>query len=183
MTGPAGGMRASEADRDAAAETLADAVGSGRLTLDQHRARLDALYAAITTDEVAAVVADVPARPVRRGALYRAFDPYRCVVVGGRAPRAGRWRIGRFCSVITVLGRLDLDLRDAAASQDTVSVTVWGLAAHITVIVPAAWGLADQVLVLGRRDTIADNGGSPGAPLLHLRGLVAGGSLRLTEEG
>ena len=96
MTQPSEGLLASDADRDAAASALADAVAAGRLSLAEHNTRLDALFAARTQDQVAAVTTDLPALPVRRGALYRAVDPYRCVVIGGSARRVGRFPIGRF---------------------------------------------------------------------------------------
>jgi DUF1707 SHOCT-like domain len=83
MTRPSEGLLASDADRDAAASALADAVAAGRLSLAEH----NALFAARTQDQVGAVTADLPALPVRRGALYRAVDPYRCVVTGGPARR------------------------------------------------------------------------------------------------
>jgi hypothetical protein len=69
------GLRASDADRDAAVSALADAVAAGRLSLAEHNARLDALFAARTQDEVSAVIADLPALRVRRGAPYRTVDP------------------------------------------------------------------------------------------------------------
>lgn len=77
--------RASDADRDAAAGALADAVAAGRLSLAEHNTRLDALFAAVTEDQVSAVVADLPARPVRRTA--RSAGPP-CT---GRPTLTGAW--------------------------------------------------------------------------------------------
>jgi Domain of unknown function (DUF1707) len=62
MTHPSGGLLASDADRDAAASALADAVAVGRLSLAEHNTRPDALFAARTQAEVSAVTADLPAR-------------------------------------------------------------------------------------------------------------------------
>ena len=176
-----GAIRASDADRDAAAEALADAVASGRLTLAEHNSRLDAMFAAQTADQVAAVTADLPARPARRGALYRAADPYKCIVVGGQAQRAGRFKIGRFCSVIAVFGRIDLDLRAAVPGQDQVTLTVRSLASTVTVIVPPGWRLREQVLVLGSKRAIEQHDDGSRATLLEVRGLVLGGTFRLSE--
>jgi hypothetical protein len=47
-------LRVSDAERDAAAGVLADAVADGRLSLDEHNTRLDALYAAVTSSQLAA---------------------------------------------------------------------------------------------------------------------------------
>ncbi|HUJ07161.1 MAG TPA: DUF1707 domain-containing protein [Streptosporangiaceae bacterium] len=175
-------IRASDADRDAAAEALADAVATGRLTMAEHNARLDAMFAAVTADQVAAVTADLPARPAQRGALYRAVDAHRCIVVGGRAQRAGRFGIGRFCSAIALFGRLDIDLRHAVPTQDQVTLTVRGLAGTVTVIVPPGWRLREQVLVLGSKRAIESNEDRGQGPLLEVRGVVLGGTFQLSQS-
>jgi hypothetical protein len=176
-----GGIRACDDDRDAAAGVLADAVAAGRLSLAEHSVRLDALYAALTQDQVSAVIADVPAGPASRGAFFRAFDPYRCVVVGGHARRAGRFRIGSMCTLIAVFGRLDLDLRAAQLSQQEITLTICSLAARVTVTMPARWRVQDQVLVLGQRRAIPDDASAAAAPLLRLRGTSLAGSFRLVR--
>jgi hypothetical protein len=175
------GVRASDDDRDVAAGVLADAVAVGRLSLAEHSLRLDALYAAVTLDQVSAVTADVPARPTRRGAFFRAFDPYRCVVIGGHARRTGRFRIGRFCTLVAAFGDLELDLRAAQLSQDEISLTMYSLAARVTVTVPASWRVLDEVLVIGQRRAVNDDDGAATAPLLRLRGTVFAGSFRLSR--
>jgi hypothetical protein len=182
MTQSPEGILASDADRDEAASALADAVASGRLSLADHNARLDALFAARTQDQVAAVTADLPALPVRRGALYRAVDPYRCVVIGGSAQRTGRFAIGRFCSLTAAFGSFDLDLRSAVPSQDEITLTVWSVAAKIAITVPAHWRVTNQVLVVGNRQAMADREGSPREPLLRVRGTCIAGSFRLAQE-
>ncbi len=174
------GVHASDADRDAAATALADAVAAGRLPVAEHNTRLDALFAARTTDQVAAVTADLPALPARRGALYRAMDPYRLVVIGGSARRAGRFPVGRFCTVTAVCGALDLDLRAAVPNQWEITVTVWSVAARVTITVPAGWRVTDQVLVLGSRQAVPGRDGDPGAVHLRLRGACLGGTYRVT---
>src|SRR5579859_7543824 len=181
MTQSPEGILASDADRDEAASALADAVASGRLSLADHNARLDALFAVRTQDEVAAVTADLPALPARRGALYRAVDPYRCVVIGGSAQRTGRFAIGRFCTLTAAFGGFDLDLRAAVPSQDEITLTVWSVAARVAITVPPGWRVTNQVLVLGSRQAMADRDGSPREPLLRLRGTCVGGSFWLAQ--
>lgn len=181
MTQPADGILASDADRDAAAEALADAVAAGRLSLADHSDRLDALFAARTRDQVLALTADLPALPARRGGLYRAVDAHRCVIIGGSAQRTGRFPIGRFCAVTAVLGGLDLDLRAAVPSQREITLTIWAAAARVAITVPVGWGLTSQVLVLGASRTVADTDAGPHVPLLRLRGTCAGGSLAVTR--
>ena len=59
-TPPAPGMRAGDADRDAAAAALAEHFAQGRLTLDELIARLDATLTATTHGELAQAARDLP---------------------------------------------------------------------------------------------------------------------------
>lgn len=181
MTDPSGAVRASDAERDAAAEALAGAVATGRLSLAEHSQRLDAMYAASTAAQVAAVVADLPSLPVKRSGLYKAVDPYKVVVVGGQAQRAGRFRIGRFCTLTALFGRIDLDLRACVLSQDQVTVVVRSLASSVTVVVPKGWRIQEQVFVLGSRQAIDSRDDLSNAPMIRLRGTMIGGSFKLSD--
>jgi hypothetical protein len=109
-------------------------------------------------------------------------DPYRCVVIGGSAQRAGRFAIGRFCTLTAAFGNFDLDLRAAVPSQDEITLTVWSVAARIAITVPAHWRVNNQVLVVGNRQAMADREGNPREPLLRVRGTCVGGSFRLAQE-
>ena len=57
-------VRASDADRDAAAGLLNEAFAEGRLTADEHDQRLSAAYAARTWQQLRQLTADLPASPV-----------------------------------------------------------------------------------------------------------------------
>jgi DNA-binding MarR family transcriptional regulator len=60
LTPPAPGMRAGDADREAAAVALAEHFAQGRLTLDELIERLDATLTATTHGELAEAVSDLP---------------------------------------------------------------------------------------------------------------------------
>jgi hypothetical protein len=64
-------MRASDADREAAADRLRDAHAEGRLSIDEFQERFDEAYAAKTLGELAVVTRDLP---VGSGALAAAAD-------------------------------------------------------------------------------------------------------------
>ena len=56
-------MRASDADRDAAADLLNAAFAEGRLTAEEHGQRLEAAYATRTWQQLHQLTADLPAPP------------------------------------------------------------------------------------------------------------------------
>jgi hypothetical protein len=72
-------QRASDADRDIAADVLCAAVGDGRLTLDELDERLGAALSARTMTELAALIADLPGR--------------RCAPPPPRTQPATRWSL------------------------------------------------------------------------------------------
>ncbi|WP_460862055.1 DUF1707 SHOCT-like domain-containing protein [Nocardiopsis coralliicola] len=87
-------MRASDADRDAAAERLAAALAEGRLTLAEYDERLHAAMAAVHRADLAALTADLPeppaapADPVRTGAADGDRHPAGAAI----GPAPSRWR-------------------------------------------------------------------------------------------
>lgn len=66
---PAGDIRASDAERDAAIERLSRAAGDGRLTLEEFSQRMEQATAAKTRAELSRLVADLPAEPAIAGAV------------------------------------------------------------------------------------------------------------------
>ena len=98
-------QRASDADRDIAADILCAAVGDGRLTLDELDERLGAALSARTITELAALIADLPGR--RCAPRGRPGCPSRPARSGFPAP--SRW------SVIQALA----DARTALTSATT----------------------------------------------------------------
>ena len=89
-------QRASDADREIAADILCAAVGDGRLTLDELDDRLGAALSARTMTELAALIADLPGRPSAPSTASPAAVP---AAVRGKAtapPSAAassRWQI------------------------------------------------------------------------------------------
>ncbi|MDA8370517.1 MAG: DUF1707 domain-containing protein [Nocardiopsaceae bacterium] len=59
-------MRASDADRDACAQRLADALTEGRLNLAEYERRLDAAMHAVVVGDLWPLTADLPAPPAKR---------------------------------------------------------------------------------------------------------------------
>jgi DNA-binding MarR family transcriptional regulator len=95
---PAPGVRAGDADRDAAAAALAEHFAQGRLTLDELKARLDATLTAATYGELTRAARDLPdlvSRPdsrARAGAPPAAGSPAHAFWPGRRPAPAARAR-------------------------------------------------------------------------------------------
>ena len=99
-------IRISDADRDRAASVLSDALAEGRLTVEEHSERLDAVYAAKTRADIVPVVSDLPGAaaalsaspglPARRdsaGPLAAESRPDRMIAVFGELSRKGVWQV------------------------------------------------------------------------------------------
>lgn len=75
-------MRASDRERDEAAEALRRHAGEGRLDVDELSERLDGVYAARTRAELAALTADLPGVVAPAPAPTRAPSPSRAELRG-----------------------------------------------------------------------------------------------------
>jgi len=59
---------------------------------------------------------------------------------------------------------------------------VRSLLGPVTIIVPKAWRIEEQVLVVGSRQAIASrDNDDPRVPMIRLRGFMFGGSFRLSD--
>ena len=75
-------LRLSDAEREQAAADLGEHYAQGRITSEEHRERLDQIWAARTRRELGPVFADLPGR----------YFPTRASAVTQPAPRRGGWR-------------------------------------------------------------------------------------------
>ncbi len=101
---------ASDADRERSVALLRDAVGEGRLTLEEFSERVGVAQAARTHKELAGLTRDLPNDPTRS------------------APAQSSWR--------SIFGTIDLDLRQARLAGPEIVLEVYNLFGPATVIVP-----------------------------------------------
>jgi hypothetical protein len=177
-------LRASDEDRERTAETLRRAAGEGRLTMDELEERLHTTYAARTHRELEGLTRDVvspgdaratPRVPVRRG---EGGAHWLVSVMSGR-DRKGRWRVGRRCNVINVMGGSDLDLNDAELADDYVELTVFSLMGGADIRVPEGLNVevSEFAFMGGNSVRLGDELPDPGGPVLRLRLLsIMGGT-------
>ena len=104
---------------------------NGQLTVEELDERVEAAYAARTRGELERLVEDlgeIARAPCRRARAARRDDGTHWVVsIMGGSDRRGRWRVGRTCTVVNVMGGSDLDLNDAEFAGDVVELRVFSL--------------------------------------------------------
>jgi hypothetical protein len=174
-------LRASDADRERAADALRTAAGDGRLTIEELTERLSSAYAARTREELATLVADIsvlaPAHrvPVRRG---EGGVRWLLAIMGG-CDRRGRWRLAPRSTVVNVMGGSDLDLNDVELSAERTELRVFSLMGGADIHVPAGMNVeVSEFAFMGGNDIdVGDSRPDSGGPVLHLRLLsVMGGT-------
>lgn len=127
------GVRASDADREVAVGRLEGALGEGRLTVEEFRRRAEAAYAAVMTDELEPLLADLPAHGspgadiVGSRAPATLFKGMGDIRIGGGAPVPGR--------VGTALGNIRIDLRDLRTDAERIELDLSTGMGNIEVIV------------------------------------------------
>ena len=157
-------IRASDAERDQAAQTLAHGMAEGRLTLEELAQRLDGVYAATTRGELEPYTRDLPAESRRRpkrftGALFAGVH------------RKGRWRVARRSTAVSVVGDLDVDLRTAEIEHRAVTITAFLLFGNVDFYVPTGVDVdVGGLTVFGHRREHGDEPPArPGTPLIRIR--------------
>jgi Domain of unknown function (DUF1707)/Cell wall-active antibiotics response 4TMS YvqF len=177
-------LRASDAERERTADQLRRAAGEGRLTMEELEERLHAAYAARTHRELDGLTADIvvrdPAAPGRRMPVREGEDGAHWLVsvMSGRE-RKGRWRVGRRCRVVNVMGGSDLDLNDAELAGEQVELMVFSLMGGAEIRVPEGLNVeVSEFAFMGGNDVRLGNElPDPGGPLLRLRLVsIMGGS-------
>jgi hypothetical protein len=176
-------LRASDADRERVAERLRRAAGDGQLTMQELDDRLHDAYAARTVGDLAPLTADLQAP----GGSYQAPAPASrpggfsvrpgeggarwLVAIMGGTQRKGRWRLGRRCTVLNLMGGSELDLNQVELAADRVELDVYSIMGGSEIRVPE--GLSVEVtefaLMGGNGVDIGANPAASGGPVLHLR--------------
>jgi Domain of unknown function (DUF1707) len=125
-----GDWRVGTADRDKAAEALAEHFAAGRLTVAEFQSRLDTVYAATTARELAKVTADLPYLAAGRQAAASAGRPARWSRNGAAAPG----RLSRIARLLTLSGLAALGLLVALAVLAAVFIPHGGILAAVLIL-------------------------------------------------
>jgi hypothetical protein len=168
-------LRVSDADREQAVSALREHLLAGRLTLEEFSDRVGAaLRARVGTDLAQAqsglpgVTADAVApRPARWS-----------VALLSHVERRGRMRLRHRAMAVSVLGDLDLDLRQARVDRRETVITVLAVCGNVDIYVPdAVYADVSGIAVLGHLRARGQPAGRPDAPAIHVRVLGCCGTV------
>ncbi|WP_405636863.1 DUF1707 domain-containing protein [Streptomyces sp. NBC_01178] len=185
----AGGLRASDADRDRIADILREAMAEGRLTADEHAERVDLVYRAKTVGELQPLVRDLPAASgsaARPGAQQPyAYGPpgpegpaENLVAVFSGASRKGRWRVGGRTNAFALFGSVEIDLTEALFGQRLTVINATSIFGSVDVRVPENISLrGNGTGVFGAFDVRTLESADPEAPVVVVNGYSVFGSV------
>ncbi|WP_221350964.1 DUF1707 SHOCT-like domain-containing protein [Streptomyces beigongshangae] len=163
-----------EDERDTAVRRLQDAYAQGHVPHEEMDALLHRVLTARTHDELASALAPLPAE-----------DPGTTATIGaaaGRITRRGTWRVPRFLTVESAMGRVRLDLSRAVFEHPVVDIELRLGTGRATITVPR-----DAVVdVEGVRTTWKDlryrtprRSRPGGGPRIRIAGVMGMGRLRI----
>lgn len=184
---PAGGIRASDAERDATVGRLSAATGDGRLTLEEFSQRMEQASTARTRAELDRLVADLPADAPAAGAQAAggaAAGPSWHVSPVGGLKVDGPWRMDRHVIVVSIVGGARLDLSQAQLAAPEVTVTKVSLVGGVRLWVPAGIRVeASGFRLIGGTRFYGGPEPGPGAPTVHIRAFGLVGGVRIQHDG
>lgn len=145
---PKRGLRVSHDDREKVAEMLRDAAADGRLDLDELEQRLETAFSAKTYGELEPLVADLPtasrAQPVSRG-VGGSPTSTRSQAILSEHKRNGVWVVPKVYMATSVLGNVELDLREASFAESEVSISCTSILGEVKIKVPEDVVVVDEV--------------------------------------
>jgi DUF1707 SHOCT-like domain/Cell wall-active antibiotics response LiaF, C-terminal len=188
-------LRASDAEREQAADVLRIAASEGRLNVEELEDRLSSAYSAATRRELELLIADVSPERLGQG---RAIAPpgkssgltvkegpggsrWVISVMGGHDKR-GRWRVAPRCTVLSVMGGSSIDLNDAELSDRVTEINVYSFMGGSEIRVPHGVNVqVSEFALMGGNDVqIGEEVAPAGGPTIHLRlvAIMGGSSVR-----
>jgi hypothetical protein len=190
-------LRASDADRERVAETLREAAGDGRLTMDELDERLDAVYAAKTYAELVPITRDLPdnsgaasvpapSRADSGDVRQYGGEPtsHTAVAILGGFSRKGDWVVPKTFNAFMLLGGGEIDLRDARFAEREVSIHVVAILGGCEITVPEdATVNVNGVGIMGAFEHSAQGSGiSAGGPVINISGVAFMGGVDVTRK-
>jgi hypothetical protein len=190
-------VRASDADRQAAADVLNNAYAEGRLTISEHRERLDQVMSAKTLGELAPALADLnpPPGAVPSAAAWTGNSTAQVSLTGqpqqdlqlfgifSGPNRSGAWLVPAKISTVNFMGGTELDFRDAVFTTMQVEVNAFCMMGGLDIRVPNGVGVIDNTHgFMGGTEAKNLAPAEPGAPVIVINGLAVMGAISIKGD-
>ncbi|MEV4243076.1 DUF1707 domain-containing protein [Streptosporangium canum] len=182
-------IRAADGDRDQTSAILRNAVGDGRLTMDEFEERLAAVYTAKTYADLELLTGDLPdisqSTAMPSSIDYGADAPTSGVAVGIMSgfKRAGRWRAPRNFTALAFWGGGKIDLREAVFTGREMKIRAFAVMGGVEVVVPDdAEVFVTGLGFMGGFGHEASGVGRPGAPRIVVTGFAFWGGVEVKRK-
>jgi Domain of unknown function (DUF1707) len=178
-----GALRVSHEDRDKVADALRVAAGDGRLTADELDERLERALTARTYDDLAGLVADLPAAGTSLAPLPGAVTAVLPAHAGpapaknlvkidchsGHTERTGRWAVPARIEITATSGQVWLDLTEAVLTSPTLHIDATLHSSQLTLVTrPGIAVDTDDVSVRGGQVRVRAPWGAGAPVFLHV---------------
>jgi DUF1707 SHOCT-like domain len=177
--------RAGDTDRIQVAQLLTDAASQGRLEMSEYEARLSAVYAAKTNDELDKLSMDLPGastRPRHPGECRPAPSTLLFAIMSG-FERRGRWNVPRRLTLFALWGGGVIDLRYADFTSTEVDIRACSIMGGQTILLPPEVNVEITGHgVMGGFDHEVEGQGTPGAPTVRIRGFSLWGGVGIKRK-
>lgn len=131
-------FRVGDADREQVAALLQQAVGEGKLTLDEFSDRMDATLAARTRGQLSAILVDLPGMELATGEHHvsapSVSEPLR--VTMSSIHRKGNWQVADRLVLKSRFSTVVLDLTQAGIRTPVVTIEVDDICSSTDIVVP-----------------------------------------------
>ena len=189
-------LRISDDDRHRVAEVLREAAGEGRIDLEELDERLEAAYGAKVYADLVPILADLPNAqlPAVRAAASVARAPGSAAgrtydksfsIMGGQT-RKGVWEIGPEHQAFTLMGGIDLDLREAVFGANEVVINAVAIMGGIDIYVNANTKVSvEGTGIMGDFDQARDKVEArlgPESPTVRVKGVALMGAVTVKRR-
>jgi class 3 adenylate cyclase len=182
----------SDDQRERVIDELRRHCGAGALTLDEFAERAGRVWAAPTSMELDAIVADLPelatptaapAVPVAGEARRRKVRKWVVAIMSG-SNKKGRWRVGDQLNAVCIMGGAEIDLREAEFDTPELHITAIAIMGGVSVIVPEGIDVdLNGIAIMGGKDAkLAPVPLLPGAPRVRVTAVCIMGGVDVRSK-
>ena len=173
-------VRASDAERDAAAARLQAAFAEGRLDDAEFDHRMRAALTAATRADLAELTTDLPGEAPRPLPAPSGRRPGRfAVTFKSSVSRAGRWRVPEHYTTLVYKGSGLIDLRAAELTAHETTISAVAYKSRISILVPPGIRVETGGLGVSTGSTGPEAPPSATAPVVHVRGYSYKGTIEV----